>query len=162
VRLVQIPTGTRFKLTLPGFELARTRQGNREFVRVEVPGAGTTLTVGRPELPVVRRLVTVPEGTRVKAQVKTTQARALEGVEVFPVQGSASEKVAQKAEQRFAFSRPFYRLNRLYPTNLVTVSGPMTLPDRTVVLVEIALMQYNGARKTLSMYPHLDVELSFW
>jgi hypothetical protein len=38
----------------------------------------------------------------------------------------------------------------------------MTLPDRTVVLVEIALMQYNGARKTLSMYPHLDVELSFW
>jgi hypothetical protein len=151
---------TQLKLIVPGYGLARVREDDVEFVRVDVPGAGITPTVGQPELPVVRRFVAVPEGANVSLKIKTGKALTLENVHVYPVQEPLPEQ-AGTAERKFAFAREFYQLDRLYPAQLVTVSEPMKLRNVTVVLVEVAVMQYNGAKKTLSVYPNLDVELSF-
>jgi len=68
---------------------------------------------------------------------------------------------AQPVPRKFAFERSFYAINRSYPSKLVTVSKPMKMRNLTVVMVEMAAMQYNPGKKTLSVYPELNVDLSF-
>jgi hypothetical protein len=152
------------KVTVPGYEIAQTRQENADFVRVDVPGAGVTPTVGRPELPVVRRFLAVPDGARVSVTFKAAQAKTLENVQVYPVQPPLPEQQVAgpgPAKRPFAFAREFYGRDQAYPEKLVTVSEPMRLGDLQVVLVEIAIMQHNGGKKTLSVYPDVEVSIAF-
>jgi hypothetical protein len=154
----------RLRLTVPGYEFAPIRKDGVDFVRVDVPGAGITPTVGRPELPVVRRFVAVPDGAQVVVAVKPGKPKILKNIHVYPVQEPPPEQEPlqpSQAEPGFAFSRDFYRLDQSYPANLATVSEPMKIRNVTVVMVEIAAMQYNGGKKLLSIFPDVQVDLAF-
>ena len=152
------------KLAVSGYELAKIRRDDVDFVRLDVPGAGITPTVGRPELPVVRRLVVVPEGAKVSFTVKSASESVLSDVQVYPVQEPVPEQMnalPHMKEMKFVFAKDFYLRDQKYPSELVTVSKPMKLRDITVVMVEIAAMQYNGAKRTLTVTPDVEVELTF-
>jgi hypothetical protein len=153
------------KLTVPGYEFAPVQQEGINFHRFDVPGAGITPVVGQPELPVVRRLVVIPDGASVSVGIRAGQPRTMQNVNVYPVQEPIPEAVSPNLQystaKKFAFNRNFYKLDQTYPAKLVNVSQPMKLRNLTVVQVEIAAMQYNGARKLLSVYPNIEVDLSF-
>ncbi|MBN2529946.1 MAG: hypothetical protein JXR76_26385 [Deltaproteobacteria bacterium] len=165
------------KLTMPGYEAAPVREAGVNFTRIDVPGAGITPVVGKPELPVIRRLVAVPEGAKVSFKVKKGTAKTVQNVQIYPVQEPPPEQKSSVsktklspisktkspvvAKPKFAFNKQFYGINKVYPEELVTVSAPMKLRELTVVQVEIATMQYNGAQKQLNVLPDVEVELSF-
>lgn len=154
----------KLKLTVPGYEIAPVLQEKINFHRVDVPGAGVTPMVGQPELPIIRRFVAIPEGADVSVKFKAGQARTMPNIQVYPVQEPLPEappNLPYSIERKFAFNRDFYLRDQIYPAKLVTVSPPMKLRNVTVVQVEIAVMQYNGKRKLLSIYPDVEVELSF-
>jgi Peptidase family C25/Propeptide_C25 len=151
----------KLKLTVPGYETAAVRRENIDFARFDIPGAGVTPAVGKPELPVIRRFVAVPEGAKITFKQTAGQPKILENIIVFPVQEPLPEGSPQPPQPQFVMDRNFYRLDQNYPGNLVTVSPPMKMRNVTVVMVEMAAMQYNPAKKTLTVYPGLDVELSF-
>ncbi len=146
------------KVTVPGYEIAPIRQQGIDFRRIDVPGAPTTSTIGRPELPVVRHFVTIPDARPVSTTTKTGPARTVPDITVYPVQQPVPERDQQTP---FAFDKAFYGRDEMYPATLVTVSSPMKMRNVTMVQVEIALMQYNGARHTLTVYENVEVEISF-
>jgi hypothetical protein len=151
----------KLKLTVTGYERAEVQRENINFTRVDIPGAGITPTVGKPELPIIRRFVTVPEGAQINFRHTAGQPKILENIIMFPVQEPLPEGSPQPPQPQFVMNRDFYRLDQRYPGDLVTVSPPMKMRNITVVMVEIAPMQYNSSKKTLTVYPGLDVELSF-
>ncbi|MGA7827926.1 MAG: C25 family cysteine peptidase [Geobacteraceae bacterium] len=158
-------SAARLKMMVPGYEVGTVRQDSIQFSRFDVPGAGVTPVVGKPELPVMRRFVAIPDGARVRVKFNTGNAKVLKNVTVYPVQEPLPEQPLTSAQtgqmRKFAFNRNFYKTSQNYPAKLVTVSKPMKIRNVTVVLVEMAAMQYNPGRKTLSVYPELDVSLSF-
>lgn len=107
----------------------------------------------------------MPEGASVALNVRAGQARTMQNINVYPVQEPPTEAAARMIPSQklapFAFNRNFYSLDKPYLSQLVTVSPPMKLRNMTVVEVEMAAMQYNGARKLLAIYPDIEVELTF-
>lgn len=157
-------SAARLKLAIPGYEVGAIRQENMDFSRFDVPGAGVTPVVGKPELPIIRRFVAVPEGARVSVKFNAGTPKLIGNVNVYPVQEPLPEQQGRALPERpikFAIDRKFYGLDQNYPGNLVTVSKPMKLRNVTVVMVEMAAMQYNPGRKTLSVYSGMDVDLTF-
>ncbi len=158
-------SAARLKMSVPGYETGSVRMENVQFSRFDVPGAGVTPVVGKPELPVVRRFVAVPDGARISVKFNAGKPKVLKNVTVYPVQEPLPEQHSSIARPdlpiKFAFNRNFYTIRQNYPAKLVTVSEPMKLRNVTVVLVEMAAMQYNAGLKTLTVYPEINVSLSF-
>jgi hypothetical protein len=151
----------KLKLVVPGYEKVFVREENMDFTRFDVPGAGVTPVVGKPELPVVRRLVSVPEGAKVTFKLKAERPKILKNITVYPVQEPLPEGQPQITQRKFVMNREFYAVNKKYPAQLVTVSKPMKIRNVTVVMVEMAVMQYNLAKKELSVYPGIEINLSY-
>ncbi|MBN2477405.1 MAG: putative Ig domain-containing protein [Pirellulales bacterium] len=57
------------QISIPGAWLGEVTLGNREFARLTIPESGCTEAIGKPELPVLRSLLTVPKDAEVTAQV---------------------------------------------------------------------------------------------
>ena len=159
------PAKARLKLTVSGYEWGTIQEQNVTFHRFDVPGSGVTPTVGLPELPVFRRLVAVPEGARVTFSFKPGQTKTVGNVKVYPVQEPLPEamqtQLPYSVVKKFTINNTFYARDQVYPSNIVTVSAPMKIREMTVVEVEIAAMQYNPAKKSLSVHSDVDVELAF-
>jgi len=150
---------TALRMNLTGFHQLALTRNNIKFQRLFLPDSATTSVVGRPEMPVVRSLVAIPEGATVKLTVKAGVAKTFTKMQVFPAQQPVAEDGI--TETPFTMDNAFYKRDENYPPQLAQVSAPMKIRDTTVVLVEMAPMQYNPAQQQLTVYDNMDVELTF-
>ncbi|MHB9026256.1 MAG: C25 family cysteine peptidase [Armatimonadota bacterium] len=148
------------RLNLSGFYQVPITRDNTAFLRLSIPDGGVTAEVGKPEVPIVRRLVAVPDGATVQLKIKAGQAKVMPNIMVFPAQDPVPEQT-RLLEMPFRIDRAFYAQNVNYPAQMAQVSAPMKIRESTVVLVEMAPMQYNPFQRQLTVYPDIDVELTF-
>lgn len=148
------------RLNLSGFHEAGITRNNIKFSRLTFPDGATTSEIGRPEIPVVRWLVAVPDGATVQVAAKGGTAKTYPKMQVYPVQPPVAEQRGM-LELPFRMDTDFYKRDALYPPQQARVSPPMKIRNTTVVLVEMAPMQFNPARQQLTVFQDMDVQLTF-
>jgi hypothetical protein len=140
-------------------EVGAARQSGSDYTTLTLPGAGTTSEVGRPEVPVYRRLVEVPYDCEVKvsADVGVTETRLLT-LPVVPCQPPAPKSGPATA---FVLDTGAYSTDAYAPAIEARLVEVAVVRGRRVAVVEIRPVSYNPVRNLVEHAPDMKVTVKW-
>ena len=137
-----------------------------KFYRVAVPGHSLTSEPGKPELPVLSRLISIPEGSTYKIRISEVKSsrinpsiNALEGI-LFPSQyGETKQKDTQK--QKFVIDRELYSRRDIVKTDTVKIESIGKIRGRNLSNLVISPVMYNPGSNFLEVITSMKIEITF-
>jgi len=140
-------------------------QGN-EFTRLTIPGSGYTDVVGEPLLPVVRRLLTVPEGVQLTAEIdglprQLPLADVVMDRPLLPLQESVEKLPGALDNATLQFSAAAYLTDGFAPATSIRLVESGYLAGQRLVMLEVAPISYNPVSETISIYDSLTFNVGF-
>lgn len=145
-----------------------TRQGNNEtFTKIIVPGAASsTHELGRPDVPMVSRLIAVPNNVRIQVRADVEEAEEIL-LKLHPVQDEGLAQVQpgiglpRDYLPSFVKEERFYLRNTPYPSELAVLTELGEVRGLRLAKIQVPVGQYNPAANTLRLFRKTDVTVSF-
>ncbi|UCE18506.1 MAG: hypothetical protein JSV84_16915 [Gemmatimonadota bacterium] len=126
------------------------------YQKVRISRTGWRTEAGRPELPVLARLVAVPRGVAVDVEVRSGDYSTASDIRVWPSRG---EELERKGKHTFTLDEEIYTRDSFYPESVVEVGSPIRIRDLEVVPLIVHPVQYNPLREELRVYRNITVVL---
>ncbi|MFA8449399.1 MAG: C25 family cysteine peptidase [Bacteroidales bacterium] len=159
--------GMKIHLQLKKVDVQSVTKDEYSFSRVFIPGAYPTGDVGGPELPVINRLIEIPNGVEVKASVIEGKKYNVDLTEeskskyLFPLQMSASK--AGSIDGDFAFKPSLYKnyvkTRGVSNTPKVEILGSMR--GKKIALLSYSPVSYDFEKGALQQVLSADIQLEF-
>ena len=176
--------GTTVRFDTAGLFIHEETVDGVAYHNLEIPSRAGLTDVGKPELPVVGEIIEVPFGVNFSPEIVKAETVELRGYNVYPAQepqidlahsGSTVRPVGIDdihlrpigapvvVEPSFALDAPTYLADSDYPNTPVTISSEDigVIRGRRVLLLKVNPVQYNPARRTLTVHKTLEVRLEF-
>ncbi|MCB9474328.1 MAG: T9SS type A sorting domain-containing protein [Candidatus Delongbacteria bacterium] len=130
---------------------------DQQILRIE--HEGLLYEVGAPDLPLVNRLVRIPDRAGVSLRILAQHWQPLGTVRVRPLQ----ERLHTEADLPLPWveNAQIYGSDAWWPSQAVSLSDPMILRDRRVVQVSIAPLRWNPVSAELEELASLELSLDF-
>ena len=161
------PGGVSLKTTVSGLRSERISIDGREFGNLQIAGEGITAQVGKPRLPVVRRLVEIPFGATVSVELGPAHIEELSlpdlslGERIAPLQPPVPKIPGAQERIPFVIDEEHYRTDAFWPPELVRVREIGVLRQTRVALVEIFPVRYNPRKGLVKLCSQVQFQLSF-
>jgi len=147
-------------LSEPDFSLKSTKAG--EFAEVGWPGAGKYGRIGKPALPVVRRLFLAPIGAEVSVEASRGQAVIIDvGQKLMPVQPPVEKLPGAIDRAVFQLDAKEYARNEYGSENCVVIEEVGIVRGHRLFLLEMRPVSYNPVAGKIKFWPKLSAEVSF-
>ena len=152
---------TRMQFTDPQISTEEVVIGDEQFTDLWIEGESHTTQSGLPSLPIVNRLIGIPDHGAVQLRVIAAEYNEISGVRVFPFQTmeEPSEPEPGFEMESFSWNRQYYQQDTWYPSEIASLGEPAILRDVRLVSVSICPMQYNPATNSLRIYHNIDVQV---
>lgn len=161
------PAGISLKVSVVGLLSDRIFSQGGEFGSLEIPGEGISAQVGKPRLPVIRRLVEIPFGATLAVQVdsasildRSLKDLALDG-RIVPVQPPVPKIPGAAERVPFVIDGEHYKTDAFWPSELVKVREIGVLRQTRLALLEIFPVRYNPRRGLVRLCPSAQFRVSF-
>ncbi len=143
------------EFTLPALELRPIQANNQLWQTLNIEGAVESGKMGEPGLPTISKLVAVPAGMTLSAQLISTTSSHLSDLQILPVQDTAQEN--------FSYSTLAYqnKASANSPELIIQIGRSAILAGQTVVPVTINLVNYDAANQKATVWTSATLELSF-
>jgi hypothetical protein len=145
---------TRVQIQEPQLSIEGVDQDGERFSDVWIEDESHTTEPGLPSLPLINRLIGVPDRGMVRLIIDSAEYTEESGYRVYPSQGMEEEP-----NPVFRYNREFYGRNAWYPQEIATIGEPAVFRDIRLVNVSICPVQYNPAIGTIRTYHHIDVHV---
>jgi len=156
----EVPGRIVLHIKLPGILTYGEKVEQMTYKRLTISGAGFMTEVGKPELPVLRRLVKIPLAATATVERATGESILVTDYNVFPAQEPWAEHV--KAEKpKFQKDAALYAANAFYPREIAKLGRPAIIRGIQVVPIEVFPLQYNPVSKQLRIYRDIRVNLRY-
>lgn len=143
--------------TLPEFEVSEEAMGDQIYHRIHIPGTGTLMQSGMPELPVITTSFAIPHQGGVNIEVLHSEQTVYTQFNAYPLQ-HGSELEAPKA---FQINNSYYSSGGIYPSAAIEYSDPMILRDFRIVTVQINPFSYNPGTQELIVHNSISLRVNF-
>ncbi len=137
-----------------------------EFFRISAPGHTRTSEPGKPELPVLSRLITVPEGSSINLRitgVKSTRIRPADknfkGF-LYPSQ-EGEAKQPMKDQKKFVIDRDLYSSKGLIGSDTVKIEMVGKVRGRQLANVIISPVRYDPASNIIEVITSMEIGIYF-
>jgi hypothetical protein len=140
---------TVIEVTVSGFWTEDVVVRGERFSRLSLGACGTTLEVGKPELPRIVRTVGVPHGAQVGVRVLEVDEVRLAGYRVYPAQEPPRDIDRGVGHGSFAVDEGFYGADMVYPEVTACVGSDAVWRDVSLVNVVIHPLRVNPGRGEL-------------
>jgi hypothetical protein len=150
-------------------ELIERRGGASIYGELHVPGVTSVMgDPGTPAVPVLHKIIAVPTGAVVTAKA-TPHVRRTVTTSLYPIQPQPADQIVRRGDglPQIGIEPPFTRLVDIYlrdalvPSSPVTVRQMGTARGMSLFQLSIATGQYNPARKQLTLFSSVDIDLTF-
>jgi hypothetical protein len=146
--------------------LENIQNENGNFFRISIPDHIWSVKPGKPQMPVLSRLITIPEGMtyRIKiSNIKTTKinpaAKKIDGI-LFPAQESQT-KVLQQKKPAFKFDKDLYATRGIIPDDTVSIEMLGTIGYRRVANLYISPVKYNPHSNSAEVITSMKIEIRY-
>jgi hypothetical protein len=160
-------TGVAVTARLEGVVLDARQVRAGAFTSVTWPESAPLGGIGQPVLPVVRRLIVVPDGATFTLEVAAGRpvrvdlaAAGYPGL-VEPRQAPVPKIPGARENAPFDFDGAAYTIDALQPADRVQVTELGIVRGHRLALLEIRPVAYNPARGELVLWPQVDATVSF-
>ena len=141
----------------------QTKQG--EFTRLLIPGFHSSHEEGAPELPMMNRLVEIPQGSHARIEIITDESREIDlaeyGIEqrLFPAQPSMP-KNADPETWPFVLNESAYQVDRV-ARELVQVVPVGRMRAVNIGRLEISPVEYFPAENKIRVHERIELRVVF-
>ncbi len=152
-------------VTVPGVFFIRRKADGGSYIELSRPGMVHAQRTGWPDLPVLRRLITLPGGGEAVVEKVTYHSRRIPlsekfpGTKLYPRQPSLPKNV--RPPQHLKIDREAYARDAWTGDSLVTVHTAGIMRGRKLAWLTIAPFRYNPARDLLEVYDEVEVTIRF-
>jgi hypothetical protein len=154
-----------FDIELRGLLAETVTVDSQEYLRFsKSPGTVPADSVGYPELPVVRRLVWIPDDSDITVDYS---ASCCEGIECLPVYPTPLDSLVSDSTctpyigEYFRQDSAAYASEEWYPDTLARLVGEFRLRDLRVGIVDVYPVQYLASEDSLRVWSDIEVSLSW-
>lgn len=139
---------------------------NKVYYRISLQGHITATEPGKPELPVLSRLIEIPEGAQYKiriSSVKTTKIKPGSsdiGGLLYPSQDGVT-KGNQTRDQVFRFDKQTYASKETLISDTVRIVPLGKLRGRQLANLYISPVSYNPRTNTLVLIKSMHIDITF-
>jgi hypothetical protein len=152
--------------SLSELNLENVVNDNGSYYRLAIPGHVATSEAGKPELPVLSRLISVPTGeaykiriTNVKTEKVKPSSKKIEGV-LFPAQeGETKEPQLKKPD--FKIDKASYASREFLKSDTVRIEPLGTVRGNNLANVYISPVRYNPHTNILEIITSMKIEIIF-
>jgi hypothetical protein len=146
--------------------LASVVNADGTYYRILIPGHMTTSDVGKPELPVLSRLIEIPDGYSYKihiSDVRTSEMKPsrkqFRGI-LYPVQ-EGETKDNQQRRHPFTIDKSTYASKNFLRSDTVKIENIGIVRHKRLASIIISPVRYNPHSNKLSVITSMKIEISF-
>ncbi|HOU02036.1 MAG TPA: C25 family cysteine peptidase [Bacteroidales bacterium] len=138
---------------------------NGTFYRIIIPGHIPAVATGKPEIPVLSRLITVPDDFSYKIKISDVRSSEINPARLkikgilFPAQ-EGETKEPQKKKQ-FSFDKAVYASREFIKTDTVTIEPAGRLRNINLATLTISPVRYNPSSNLLNVITSMKIEIIF-
>ena len=152
--------------SLSGFNVKKEITPGGSFERIRINGFAHSSIPGLPELPVLNKIIEIPDGTTPLIHVVSLKTKNISlksyGFQnpVYPVQPSVSKRVQQN-RQKFFYQRLQYQKDTLFGEEPVHLKFSGIMRGRKLSVLTFAPFRYNPLENELKVITRLEVTIEF-
>lgn len=136
------PSGLTLEISVSGVEVTKKEVQGKTYEALSIPEAGVLTDIGKPELPIVTKLIALPPHSGLKVQIIKTEKRELRGTyKIYPHQKPPYRNNLPQ-EEAFKIEESIYSSKRVFPSKAVEVREPVILRDVRFVPVIFYPVEY--------------------
>jgi hypothetical protein len=159
-------SGLSVLVTIPGFSAGTHEDANGCFATLRLPGSGFLQDIGKPALPVIRRLIVVPENCQISCAftgAPLSQSLSALGMPllVMPLQSPIPKIPGAVETASFVQDAALYTSPEVYPSSPVTVTEAGTLFGYRLTALEVCPFAITPSTGDLNIYTNLVVTVTF-
>lgn len=149
---------------LSAFDVKAT-QG--EYSQLKIDGYGYSMEVGKPKLPVIKKLIEVPLEATFELIISYESYKDINlsdfGVEypIIPAQPSLSKSIDDPSMVEFRYDALTYNTDNLYGTDLVKIVPLGIMRGIRMARIEIAPVKYNPVQNIIRVFDNIKVDIQF-
>ena len=139
---------------------------NGTFYRMSIPGHIPSTETGKPEMPVLSRIIIVPEGYTYKVritEVKTSrlkpERKKVNGI-LFPAQ-EGETKAPQRQKPAFAIDKAAYATREFIKSDTIKIVPIGTVRNKHIATVLINPVRYNPRTNVVNIITSMKIEIIF-
>jgi hypothetical protein len=136
------------------------------YFRIRIPGHVSSTATGMPELPVLSRLITVPEGAVIKVNISNVRStrinpagRKIRGI-LFPTQEGETKNDLQK-KRDFKIDKKTYSSRGIISSDTVSVEYVGIARNNRLANLYISPVRYNPHSNVLEVITSMKIEITF-
>ena len=149
-----------FKVQIPEVFSSEREVNGQTFNSVYIDGFAELVDPGKPALPVVGKMLAVPNDADLSVQILDARYEEVQGYYIRPAEEPQPES-GQDNDQIVRLDNEIYTSNAFYPANTAWCEPIKIIRDCPVTLLWISPIQFNPVSKTLRIYTEIDVSVQF-
>lgn len=147
---------TRLEFTNPRISREEVAIGDEHFTDLWIEGESQTLDSGLPSLPVVNRVIGIPDRGKVQLRILAAEYTEQNENKLYPSQGIDADP---DVPSPLLWNRDFYNQDKWYPEEIVKLGEPAVMRDVRLVTVSVCPVQYNPATGVIRTYHNIEVQI---
>ena len=152
-------TGITLAFSLSNYEISEKQIQGTTFNCLNIPGYGTTNTIGRPKIPILREKLCIPDdASSITISIKDSTHTTTSCNDIIPVQQPLLET---ETNDEFIMNNSFYTKDENYPSSIVEITGKQPWDDLNILSITVQPIQFNPARQLLTIHENLIIEIKF-
>lgn len=160
-------TNTRFRMNVKvyGMFTKNITEKGEIYQRIHIPGGIVTTTTGLPELPVIRKLIAIPECANLDLNLNVEVGFPWLFIKnIYPAPGYeevVNPDGAIYMAEVFAKDKTFYTNNKFTNSQRAEIANIGYIRGQRVAEILIYPLNYNPAKGILEVYTDIDIEMEF-
>jgi len=145
---------------IPGMITTKVIENGTHYQKIEIPNEGLMSEVGKPQLPVIRRYLEVPNDVHLSVNIEHSEFTDLSGYEIYPAQEPIVSMVTNETPE-FAIDSSLYSKDDYYPSDNAFVEKPVVFRGHRIVSLDVYPVQYNPVLKRIKLYSKIEVRIDY-
>jgi hypothetical protein len=153
-----------FTVSLSGMYVESKTGTGSVYKRLSMPECQTTNEVGSPEIPVISKMIAIPECSNFSITVTMSEQQTFSNYVVYPV---PEQEARSNGDGTFYVAEVFtkdaaaYSQNAMMPANSYTTIDTGYMRAQRYLRLELHPVQYNPVTKVLLVATEIEVNLQF-
>jgi hypothetical protein len=134
-------------IQVPEIKIVELKSESRTFVDISIQGAGVSESIGKPKLPVMRKVIEIPENAKISLKTEVDSETVFSKYPILPLTPSVLKMEGTKS--KFVMDAHFYKLDEFFPDVWAKVSRIGYIRGRRVIFLDVYPVRYSPKRNTI-------------
>lgn len=154
------------KITLEYLTISTVTENDKPFTRIDIPGEGFQYAVGKPRLPVIRKMIEVPENCKVEWDITIDKEEVLSlrknnyPEPILPVQPFQRKSVSPR-QKLFNIDKELYESDHFYKPGTIRIGSTFQMGSVCGAMLEFYPVDYNPVQNSLKIRSEVIIQIRF-